>query len=1028
MKLSKKWIFLIIVAILLQFLLALCCWDKNLNTAYAGDAVLESSSDLFNDREIESSGYLYNYDDSADYVYIDFVGEGGYAIFANETFELMEYSLCGDFPYSNLENSKKYYGGPNLYFSKNHDTFQNLITDELTTFTKTEISKSAEDIRNIFLLHKQEDELSLTTEITQRLNSSVNNVFSNEPSSPPLDEKNWINPTDGAKYIENSEYFLTEGAYPCHGSNNKESCTAVATQLLLSYHNYYNDRRIIGPEHLYGGWNASINDDVLNAQNYTKPNENINVCVDPATRSSRVFGSTQAYHDYLYDNGVTGWISVAAKNLKNVLNARSIDYSINMKENGTNTVISSSTVLNELSNGYPVVLATSPTLNGTPYEGQRAFPHSVIAYGYQTLAPYQNNSNSYLGYIVHMGWDDNATGSRTNIWTNSSWYYAYMSLHINHTHNYEKFEAGSNGFTQNEYRCIECKHRCSDAMALKFEKTIHDTARVIGVNFPIQGTLVVPSTYNGLPVTLIDKSAFANQVELIDVTLPASIESIEIYAFENCTNLDYIEFKKNSQLYFIGGYAFRNCKLGSIEVPDTVASIGYGAFEGCAELSYVKFGENSKLNNIAGHAFKNCKSLYSFNFPKGFDYIGPETFFGCGFNSLDLKYVSYIGERAFANCTKLRQVYAHKGMYLENYAFENCNRLMNINCINGSVYIESTALANCPEVTIYFSPTIKLKEPVTVPNVKNCTFNQELSYIESFVKSSSNPSNLRADNKELTLYREGYTFGGWYTNPEFTGDGYTDVTTAPNGTLYARWQQIDACVAKGTLITLADGRQVPVESLTGNEQLLVWNMWTGKFDSATILFIDKDAADVYEVISLIFSDGTTVKVISEHAFWDFDLNRYVFLRNDAIKYIGHTFNKQSVDNSGNLVWNKVRLMDVNVTSEVTEAFSPVTYSHLCYYVNGMLSMPGATEGLINIFEVDKETMKFDSEKLAEDIDNYGLFTYEELAEILPVTEEVFYAFNAEYLKVAIGKGCIDIQTLANLLERYGDMMRGLGME
>lgn len=229
-----------------------------------------------------------------------------------------------------------------------------------------------------------------------------------------------------------------------------------------------------------------------------------------------------------------------------------------------------------------------------------------------------------------------------------------------------------------------------------------------------------------------------------------------------------------------------------------------------------------------------------------------------------------------------------------------------------------------------------------------------------------------------------------------------------------------ACVAEGSLITLADGRRVPVESLTGDEMLLVWNMYTGTFDSAPILFIDSDPAQMYEVVNLHFSDGTVVKVISEHAFWDFDLNRYVYLRRDAHQYIGHWFNKQITDSDGNLDWTRVQLVDVDVQSEYTSAWSPVTYSHLCYYVNGMLSIPGGITGLFNIFDVDSETMMFDAEQMAADIAQYGLFTYDEFAELVSVSEEVFDAFNAQYFKVAIGKGLIDIEGIAKLAADYAE--------
>ena len=235
--------------------------------------------------------------------------------------------------------------------------------------------------------------------------------------------------------------------------------------------------------------------------------------------------------------------------------------------------------------------------------------------------------------------------------------------------------------------------------------------------------------------------------------------------------------------------------------------------------------------------------------------------------------------------------------------------------------------------------------------------------------------------------------------------GNTIDTTAPPA----------ECVAAGTLITLADGSQKAVEDLTGNELLLVWNMETGTYDTAPILFIDSDPIGHYEVIELSFSDGTTVDVISEHGFWDTDLNEYVYLDENAEEYIGHTFVKQSA-----VGWTEVTLTDVEINTEVTMAYSPVTYGHLCYYVNGMLSMPGGITGLINIFEVDSTTLTIDEEAYAEDIAEYGLFTYEEFAEIYTISEEIFDAFNGNYLKVAIGKGLITEERIGELIQSYSE--------
>jgi hypothetical protein len=229
--------------------------------------------------------------------------------------------------------------------------------------------------------------------------------------------------------------------------------------------------------------------------------------------------------------------------------------------------------------------------------------------------------------------------------------------------------------------------------------------------------------------------------------------------------------------------------------------------------------------------------------------------------------------------------------------------------------------------------------------------------------------------------------------------------------LYAEWKT--GCVTPDTLITLADGTQVRVDSLTGNEMLLVWNMQTGKLDFAPIMFIDSDSEAVVEVIYLYFSDGTVVKVISEHGFWDYDLNKYVYLDRDAQQYIGHSFAKQNGD-----VLEKVQLVDVVIEQQLTTAWSPVTEGHLCYFVNGMLSMPGGVGGLFNIFDVNPDTMTYDEEAMMRDIETYGLFTYEELNAIVPLSKEMFNLAGGAYMKISIGKGNLTMEELVTMIERY----------
>lgn len=281
---------------------------------------------LFSDKQIETSGYLYNYDGSPDYIFADFVDSTGYAIFAEETMELLEYTMIGDFPYPET-NGMLIYGGPQSYFVKNENVFRDIISNENFLFEQQEAVMLSQNTREkIDVSVKTLTGASALTEPEVKLQNfiSENKLLTNSvPQTPPLDTSEWISPTSGATYITNSEYFLTEGQAPKHGNNAGTTCTAVATQLMLSYNNYYNDRRIILPEYLFGGWDSvSNNGDIFDPTNYANRNRDPNVCTNYASMTSWTLGSNQDFHDMLVDIGVTGYLHDAEGNLRSYLNDR----------------------------------------------------------------------------------------------------------------------------------------------------------------------------------------------------------------------------------------------------------------------------------------------------------------------------------------------------------------------------------------------------------------------------------------------------------------------------------------------------------------------------------------------------------------------------------------------------------------------------------------------------------------------------------------------------------------------------------
>lgn len=86
------------------------------------------------------------------------------------------------------------------------------------------------------------------------------------------------------------------------------------------------------------------------------------------------------------------------------------------------------------------------------------------------------------------------------------------------------------------------------------------------------GSVIIP---NG--VTSIHDWAFWGCTHLTDVTLPDSVKSIDICAFEECKSLKSI-----------GCGAFKDCEsLTSITLPNSVASISDRVFSGCKNLKSV---------------------------------------------------------------------------------------------------------------------------------------------------------------------------------------------------------------------------------------------------------------------------------------------------------------------------------------------------------------------------------------------------------------------------------------------------------
>ena len=103
------------------------------------------TAEMFGDVQIQSSDYLHSLDDSADFVYVEFVG-GGYAIYLKSTMELMEYSAHGNVGFDN-STARKYYGGPGSYFKKDGMNFVDVDSVQVFTITDSLAKEYSQSVR-----------------------------------------------------------------------------------------------------------------------------------------------------------------------------------------------------------------------------------------------------------------------------------------------------------------------------------------------------------------------------------------------------------------------------------------------------------------------------------------------------------------------------------------------------------------------------------------------------------------------------------------------------------------------------------------------------------------------------------------------------------------------------------------------------------------------------------------------------------------------------------------------------------------
>ena len=371
------------------------------------------------------------------------------------------------------------------------------------------------------------------------------------------------------------------------------------------------------------------------------------------------------------------------------------------------------------------------------------------------------------------------------------------------------------------------------SLNLKFTLQDDGTYVATGIGSCTSSQLVIPSIYNGKPVTSVGANEFSDCGKLTGIVMPDSITSIGDKAFYGCRNLTDVvipdsvtsigseAFSACSSLVSVdipygvismGAAAFSDCvSLGSIAIPDSVTNIGSSAFSGCTGLTsmilpfvgnaangtsnthfgYI-FGADSYSDNdtyvptsiktviITGDvnmgegAFYNCLNLTGITLSDDVTSIGDFAFYGCSaLTSMTVPDgVSTIGSAVFKGCKNLKSITIGNGITsIGEEAFSYCEGLTSMTIGNEVTSIGFSAFYGCNGLT-----------GITLPfagNTANGTKNMHFGYIFGANSYSDNGSYVPTSLKTVVITNSNIGSSAFYGCSTLTnvmiGNGVTSI-------------------------------------------------------------------------------------------------------------------------------------------------------------------------------------------------------------------------------------------------------------
>lgn len=287
--------------------------------------------------------------------------------------------------------------------------------------------------------------------------------------------------------------------------------------------------------------------------------------------------------------------------------------------------------------------------------------------------------------------------------------------------------------------------------------------------------------------TKIGDHAFKNCLNLKTIeNIPSTLNDIEKWCFEG-TALESVDLSKTQINTMKDGVFFNNTSLTSIKLPNKLENFWDHAFCGCTSLNNIEMP--STVVAIYNHVFEGCTSLSNVKLNNGCTTIGKNAFCKSSIASITFPpSLQKIDEWAFQNSKLANVVIPTNCKTIEVGAFSDNDKLETV-VINGTkCYLAYEAFANCTKLKdVYITSNIQpTAERYGFPFTNNPKVHVMKDYVDVISKltkgEAGNPCNTVNFDFYFshTLGKEWTTFSSAYNLDFSIAEGLTAYTATYN--------------------------------------------------------------------------------------------------------------------------------------------------------------------------------------------------------------------------------------------------------